>query len=86
VQVIEKITDANGQVEEKDKIFVWRVLETDVEMTVAGQTLRAIKVLRERADKDETKNRTYWFVPGVGKVREEGERTEVLESFHIEPQ
>lgn len=82
VQVIETIREANGEVDEKDKVFIWRVVETDVPITVAGQDHKAIKVLREREDKD-GHQRIYWFVPGIGKVREEGERTEILKAFEI---
>ena len=51
----------------------------------AGTFTNAIQVRRERTDKPDYLRR-YWLVPGVGKVREEGERTEELSSYDIKPQ
>jgi hypothetical protein len=31
----------------------------------------------------EAKDRTYWLVPGIGKVKEDGERLELLQSFDV---
>jgi hypothetical protein len=39
----------------------------------AGTFTNAVRLLRERGDK-EGQERTYWLVPGVGKVKETGER------------
>lgn len=84
VHVIETIQEANGETKEKDKVFVWKVVEVDVPVTLGGNGYKAIKVLREREDKS-GHERLYWLVPGIGKVREEGERTEVLTGFTIQP-
>jgi hypothetical protein len=39
--------------------------------------------LIKRAGVKGEKSRTYWPVPGVGKVREEGERLEELTAFDV---
>jgi hypothetical protein len=72
-----------GLVEEKEQTYVWRVLAVNETVTVpAGTFTNAIKVQRDRPDK-EGKVRTYWLVPGVGKVKEDGERLEELVSHTV---
>lgn len=69
--------------DEKEKIFVWTVAATDVTITTeAGTFTNAIELRRERGDKDDWQ-RTYWLVPGVGKVLEEGERREELIRYQV---
>lgn len=67
---------------EKDKVYSWRVVAVAVEVTVPAGTFKAMKVTRERPDKADYL-RTYWLAPGVGKVREEGERTEELLDYEV---
>jgi hypothetical protein len=69
-------------IDEDDKEYIWRVLAVDVDVTTAAGSFKAMKVQRDRPDKT-GKERIYWLVPGVGKVREEGERTEELLNFEI---
>ncbi len=80
--VSEVIRDGAGVVTDmSDEIFVWTVISVGETVTVpAGMFEGAIKVQRDRPDRT-GKLRTYWLVPGVGKVREEGERTEELTAF-----
>ncbi len=74
---------SDGTEEEKQRTYVWSVVAVDETVSVpAGTFTNAIKVLRTRPDKPD-KDRIYWLVPGVGKVREEGERTEELLSFDV---
>ncbi|MFB1484300.1 hypothetical protein [Corallococcus sp. RDP092CA] len=87
-QVRELITYAAGGTEGKDPKYVWKVLEKDVTVTTpAGTFTNAIKVQRDKLNKSgevkEEKQRRYWLVPGVGKVREEGERLEELVSYDV---
>ncbi len=73
----------DGTVEEKDRTYVWRVLAVNETVSVpAGTFTNAIKVQRDRPDK-EGKERFYWLVPGVGKVKEDGERLEELVSHDV---
>ena len=83
----EQETDGNGLPKsDKEKTFLWTVEAVNVTVTVpAGTFTNAIQVRRERTDKPDYLRR-YWLVPGVGKVREEGERTEELSSYDIKPQ
>jgi len=79
----ERTRQDDGLVEEKERTYVWRVLAVNDSVTVpAGTFNNAIKVLRERPDK-EGSARTYWLVPGIGKVKEDGERLEELVSHNV---
>lgn len=79
--IVERVVAADGTVEEKTKSYTWRVLGEEAVITPKGP-FQALKVQRDRTDK-ETRSRIYWLVPGVGKVREEGERTEELLEFEV---
>lgn len=73
----------DGRVEEKERTYVWRVLAVNETVTVpAGTFTNAIRVQRDRPDK-EGKERLYWLVPGLGKVKEDGERLEELVSHDV---
>lgn len=75
---------SDGTVIEKDETWSWRVVAMDVTVTTpAGTFEHCVKLERIRTDKVGAKKRTYWLAPGVGKVREEGERTEELVSHHV---
>lgn len=81
VQVQETLTE-NGEATRNEQLFLWRVVQTEVPMTVGDQQVRAVQLRSERPGGDGAA-RTYWLVPGIGKVREEGARTEVLKSYTI---
>jgi hypothetical protein len=69
--------------EVKEKTYVWRVLAVNETVEVpAGRFEGALRIQRDRPDKT-GKERIYWLVRGVGKVREEGERTEELLEYQI---
>lgn len=69
--------------ESKEKVYVWTVEAVNETVTTAAGTFpNAIRLKRTRADK-ESKDRTYWLVPGIGKVKEDGERLEELESYDV---
>jgi hypothetical protein len=73
----------DGTTEEKERTYVWRVLAVNETVTVpAGTFTNAIKVQRDRPDKA-GKERVYWLVPGLGKVKEDGERLEELVSHDV---
>lgn len=65
------------------KKYVWSVEAVDETITTqAGTFTHAIRLKRERKDKTEPVRR-YWLVPGIGKVKETGERTEELTSYDV---
>ena len=65
------------------KKYVWSVEAVDESVTTqAGTFTNAIRLKRERKDKTEPVRR-YWLVPGIGKVKETGERTEELTSYDV---
>jgi hypothetical protein len=79
---VEKHLD-DGEVKDQDKTYVWRVEAVNETVTTpAGTFTNALRVKRKRGDKlgDE---RTYWLVPGIGKVKETGERLEELVSYDV---
>lgn len=79
----ETVRQDDGTVDEKDQTYVWRVLAVNETVVVpAGTFTNAIKVQRDRPDKD-GKERTYWLVPGVGKIKEDGERLEELSAYDV---
>jgi hypothetical protein len=79
----EFIRYGDGSTDDKDKTYVWRVMGVNETLTTpAGTFTNAVRLLRERGDK-EGQERTYWLVPGIGKVKETGERTEELISYDV---
>lgn len=79
----ETVRQDDGTVDEKDKTYVWRVVAVNETVVVpAGTFTNAIKIQRDRSDK-EGKERVYWLVPGVGKVKEDGERLEELSAYDV---
>lgn len=72
--------------ETKDRTYEWSAAWEEQPLTVpAGTFPKALRLTRTKIDKEgtRTKERTYWLVPGVGKVKETGERTELLQSYDI---
>ncbi len=59
---------------------LWLV-DGEQSVTVPAGTFKAI-VIRKTA---EGSTKTYWFVPGIGKVKETGGQTEELESYKVAP-
>lgn len=59
---------------------LWTVESASQSITLAGQTFNAL-VLRKIAGT----TKDYWFVPGVGKVKETGDQTEELMSYQVTP-
>lgn len=84
--VNESITDGSGNViDTKQKDFAWTVSATQVAVTTPkGSFDNSVKLQRLRPDKTGWE-RTYWLVAGIGKVREEGERTEELIDYDVKP-
>ncbi|MFP2933613.1 hypothetical protein ACLESO_52445 [Pyxidicoccus sp. 3LG] len=86
--VRELVVMGDGSTDDKDPTYNWRVVETGLTMTTkAGTFTDVIKVQRDKlndaGEVKEDKVRTYWLAPGVGKIREEGERTEELSSYDV---
>lgn len=65
------------------KKYTWSVEAVNETVTTpAGTFPNAIRLQRKREDKVEPV-RTYWLVPGIGKVKETGERTEELTAYDV---
>lgn len=76
---------ADGATDDKEKSYVWTVEAVNETVTTpAGTFSNAIRLKRVRGDKpQEPDPRTYWLVPGIGKVKEDGERLEELVSYDV---
>ena len=59
----------------------WTVLAESESVTVPAGTFDALVVQRVGG----TAQKTYWFARGVGKVKETGGQTELLESYDVQP-
>lgn len=80
VTVSEREWHPDGSVTTKDQIYAFEVIATGVAVTVPAGTFSCVQLERQRLDKAEPK-RTYWLSPGIGKVKETGERVEELVSY-----
>jgi hypothetical protein len=80
VNEVERI--GNEPEEVKARTFQWKVVGVESVTVPAGTFPNALKVIRTKQGK-ELKDRTYWLVPGIGKVKEDGERLELLESYDV---
>ncbi|HET8541187.1 MAG TPA: hypothetical protein VFL83_15035 [Anaeromyxobacter sp.] len=80
ITVNEREWHPDDTVSTKSPVYRFTVVATGVKVTVPAGTFSCVQVERERLDKVDPK-RTYWLAPGVGKVREEGERVEELRSY-----
>jgi hypothetical protein len=60
---------------------VWQVVSECETIQVLGQTWNALKLLKSSGGG----TKTYWYVPGVGKVKETGLQTEELVKFEEAP-
>jgi hypothetical protein len=66
------------------KTYEWKVTGARVPVTVPAGTFECLEVTRQRIDQPDEPVRTYWFAPGVGKVRESSrERVEELAQYVI---
>jgi hypothetical protein len=70
----------DGTVTTKSPVYAFTVVATDVPVTVPAGTFSCLQLERTRLDKLDVK-KTYWLSPGVGKVKEEGDRTEELAGY-----
>lgn len=59
----------------------WTVDAPKVSVTVPAGTFEAVVLMKSTA----TGSKTYWYVEGVGKVKETGGQTEELVSFDVDP-
>jgi hypothetical protein len=80
ITVSEREWHADGTEGVKDQTYAFRVVRQNVQIVVPAGTFTCLEVERVRVDKLEPP-RIYWLAPGVGKVREEGERLEELVAF-----
>ena len=58
----------------------WRVASECEVVKVLDKTYNAIKLTKQGGDL-----KTYWYVPGIGKVQETGGQTEELVSYEVTP-
>jgi hypothetical protein len=59
----------------------WTVVSAEESITVPAGTFKAVVLTKAGGDTP----KTYWFAPGVGKVKETGGQTEELTSYELMP-
>ena len=78
-----RIDGDDGTFTTEDKVETWTVEAVDEEVTVPAGTFKAIRVRREGSSSDGATLKTWWFAPGVGKIKETGGQTEELVSYDL---
>ncbi len=71
-----------GTPSQKDVSYRWTVLAEHESVTVPAGTFDCVKAQRVNLNNTD-KTKTYWFAPGVGKIREEGPTTEELTAYQV---
>jgi len=71
----------NGQPATAEARDVWSIQSEDEEVVVPAGTFRAV-VIRKAGG---STSKTYWYVPGVGKVKETGGQIEELVTYQLVP-
>jgi hypothetical protein len=77
----ETVTDANGT-RTVSKSESWTVEAVDESITVPAGTFTTVR-LRKVGSGLGASDKTYWFAPGVGKIKETGGQTEELMAYQI---
>ncbi len=72
------VAEASSTDTERD---AWSVDGVDQLVTVPAGTFRALIVRKAGG----SNLKSYWYVPGIGKVKETGGQTEELESYQVSP-
>ena len=82
-QHVEEFLDGNGQVVPPAimKTQTFFVEAVDDTINVPAGMFRCVRVRRDSAGGP---SKTFWFAPGVGKIRETGGQTEDLASYTVE--
>jgi hypothetical protein len=80
-EYVETKQSKKGDVSTSNERDEWSVVSIDDVVTVPAGTFRAIVLQRGGGDTP----KKYWFVRGVGKVKETGDETEELVSYQLAP-
>jgi hypothetical protein len=81
VEYSETKLPAGGTATTKAERDVWKVDGVNQPITVPAGTFSAIVLIKSGG----TSQKTYWYVPGIGKVKETGGQTEELVSYELKP-
>jgi hypothetical protein len=76
------VDPATGAETTKTKVENWTVEAVDEDVTVPAGTFRCIRLHKVGADAGQADKR-FWFAPGVGKIKEEGDQLEELASYAL---
>jgi hypothetical protein len=71
---------AEGGTASAQRSDVWSVKSANEEVTVPAGTFQAVVIEKKSND-----TKTYWYVPGIGKVKETGGQTEELVTYTVMP-
>jgi hypothetical protein len=76
------VDPATGAETTKTKVETWTVEAVDEPVTVPAGTFRCVRLHKVGADAGQADKR-FWFAPGVGKIKEEGDQLEELASYAL---
>ena len=81
-ETYEETVIEDGEAVTRKETDTWTVEGVDVAVTVPAGTFRAYQLKKESASGTP---KTFWYVAGVGKVKETGGQTEELASYELAP-
>jgi hypothetical protein len=75
---------ATGATTTKSKVENWTVEAIDEDVTVPAGTFKCVRLHKVGTDAGQADKR-FWFARGVGKIKEEGDQLEELDSYTLAP-
>lgn len=81
-ETYQETTTEDGESVTRSETETWTVEGVDVEVKVPAGTFRAVQLKKESLTGTP---KTFWYAPGVGKVKETGGQTEELASYKLAP-
>lgn len=75
------LDDAGTELARIDRQPAWSVEALDDQVETPAGTFGAIRLLRLGDEADGALEKRVWYAPGVGKVKEQGNRIELLKSY-----
>jgi hypothetical protein len=82
----EIVLDANdAELSRTERAPVWTVEALDDEVDTPAGRFGAVRLRRSGSESDGSADKRVWYAPGVGKVKEQGAKLEVLASYRGNP-
>lgn len=77
------VDDSGAELTRTSRNVVWEVEALDDVVETPAGRFGAVRLLRRGDEADGSVEKRVWYAPGVGKVKEQGNRIELLTSFQI---